>query len=60
MDKLAQHIDQAKHDVDEVPVSSRKISERFAKIERVELEEGAAGKAKVQAQAGILPGGTAE
>ena len=60
MDKLAQHIDQAKHDVDEVHVSSRKISERFAKIERVELEEGAAGKAKVQAQAGILPGGTAE
>ena len=38
MDKLAQHIDQAKHDVDEVHVSSRKISERFARIERVELE----------------------
>ncbi len=38
MDSLARHIDQAKHDVDEVHVSSRKISERFAKIERVELE----------------------
>src|SRR5688572_21078183 len=38
MDKLAQHIDQAKHDVDEVHVSSRKISERFARIERVELD----------------------
>ena len=41
MDKLAQHIEQAKHDVDEVHVSSRKISERFARIERVELEGGA-------------------
>jgi DNA recombination protein RmuC len=38
MDNLARHIDQAKNDVDEVHVSSRKISERFAKIERVELE----------------------
>jgi DNA recombination protein RmuC len=38
MDNLARHIEQAKHDVDEVHVSSRKISERFAKIERVELE----------------------
>jgi DNA recombination protein RmuC len=38
MDNLARHIEQAKNDVDEVHVSSRKISERFAKIERVELE----------------------
>ncbi len=38
MDNLARHIEQAKHDVDEVHVSSRKISERFARIERVELE----------------------
>lgn len=38
MDNLARHIDQAKNDVDEVHVSSRKITERFAKIERVELE----------------------
>jgi len=45
MDKLAQHIGQAKTDVDEVHVSSRKISERFAKIERVELEDGVPGKA---------------
>jgi DNA recombination protein RmuC len=37
MDNLARHIEQAKNDVDEVHVSSRKISERFAKIERVEL-----------------------
>ncbi len=45
MDNLARHIEQAKNDVDEVHVSSRKISERFAKIERVELEEGEAVKA---------------
>ncbi len=38
MDNLARHIDQAKKDVDEVHVSSRKISDRFARIERVELE----------------------
>jgi DNA recombination protein RmuC len=38
MDNLAKHIEQAKNDVDEVHTSSRKISERFAKIERVELE----------------------
>jgi DNA recombination protein RmuC len=38
MDNLARHIGQAKDDVDDVHVSSRKISERFAKIERVELE----------------------
>ena len=38
MDNLVRHIDQAKKDVDEVQTSSRKISERFAKIERAELE----------------------
>lgn len=38
MDKLATHIDQAKRDVDEVQISSKKISDRFAKIERVEFE----------------------
>ena len=45
MDNLARHIEQAKNDVDEVHVSSRKISERFAKIDRVELEDGGAVKA---------------
>lgn len=45
MDNLARHIEQAKNDVDDVHVSSRKISERFAKIERVELEDGAAVRA---------------
>jgi DNA recombination protein RmuC len=38
MDNLARHIEQAKNDVDEVHVSSRKITERFAKIDRVELD----------------------
>ena len=38
MDNLAKHIEQAKNDVDDVHVSSRKISERFARIERVELD----------------------
>ena len=38
MKKLAEHIRQANKDVDEVQISSRKITEQFAKIERVELE----------------------
>jgi len=38
MKKLADHIRLANKDVDEVQISSRKISERFASIERVELE----------------------
>ncbi|MBL8517528.1 MAG: DNA recombination protein RmuC [Betaproteobacteria bacterium] len=45
MDKLATHIDQAKRDVDEVQISSKKISERFAKIERVEIEAPAVSTA---------------
>jgi len=39
MKKLAEHIRQANKDVDEVQISSRKITEQFAKIERVELNE---------------------
>jgi len=38
MKKLADHIRQANKDVDDVQISSRKISEQFARIERVELE----------------------
>jgi DNA recombination protein RmuC len=38
MKKLASHIQQANTDVDEVRISSDKISRRFAQIERVELE----------------------
>ncbi len=38
MDKLAVHIKQAHDDVDNVNKSAKKISSRFEKIERVELE----------------------
>ena len=37
MEKLAQHIRQAHEDVEQVHISSRKISTRFREIERVEL-----------------------
>jgi DNA recombination protein RmuC len=39
MDNLARHIGQAHQDVSEVNISARKISGRFEKIEKVELEE---------------------
>ena len=39
MGKLAKHIRLAHNDVDEVHTSARKISSRFEKIEKVELEE---------------------
>ncbi|MBU0621159.1 MAG: DNA recombination protein RmuC [Gammaproteobacteria bacterium] len=42
MKKLAEHIRQANKDVDDVQISSRKITEQFAKIERVELDHPAA------------------
>jgi len=38
MKKLAEHIRQANKDVDDVQISSRKITEQFARIERVELD----------------------
>lgn len=38
MDKLSKHIDLAHQDVTEVNTSARKISQRFQKIEAVELE----------------------
>ncbi len=38
MRKLAEHIRQANKDVDDVAVTSKKISDRFQSIERVELE----------------------
>ncbi|MBI3902376.1 MAG: DNA recombination protein RmuC [Nitrosomonadales bacterium] len=41
MKKLADHIRQANKDVDDVQISSRKITEQFAKIERVELDHPA-------------------
>ncbi len=39
MDNLARHIRQANKDVDEVSTSAQKISDRFEKIELVELDE---------------------
>jgi len=38
MDKLATHIDQANRDVVDVNKSAKKITSRFNKIEKVELE----------------------
>jgi DNA recombination protein RmuC len=43
MKKLADHIRQANQDVEEVHVSSRKISQRFARIDAVELDVRQAG-----------------
>ncbi len=40
MNNLAKHIEQAHKDAEEVHVSSRKISSRFSRIEKVELDEG--------------------
>jgi DNA recombination protein RmuC len=39
MTNLARHIKQAHNDVEEVQVSSRKITQRFAQIEAAELGE---------------------
>ncbi|WP_457676164.1 DNA recombination protein RmuC [Thiolapillus sp.] len=39
MDKLATHIRQAHDDVKQVNISAQKISKRFVKIEKVELDE---------------------
>jgi DNA recombination protein RmuC len=38
MKRLSEHIRQANKDVDDVQISSRKISEQFAKIEAVEMQ----------------------
>ena len=38
MKKLAEHIRQANKDIDDVQISSKKITDRFIKIERVDLE----------------------
>ncbi len=42
MDKLAKHIDLAHRDVKEVHTSAGKITSRFSKIEKVELDDGEA------------------
>ena len=48
MQRLATHIDQAQKDVQDVQISSRKISDHFARIERVELDG-------VEGQIGVTP-----
>ncbi|MBS0350809.1 MAG: DNA recombination protein RmuC, partial [Proteobacteria bacterium] len=42
MDHLAKHIQQAQQDVEQVHQSSKKITSRFNKIEKVELEQNEA------------------
>jgi DNA recombination protein RmuC len=44
MNKLATHIRQAHEDVEQVNISSRKITNRFREIERVELGAQASGE----------------
>ena len=44
MKKLADHIRQAHEDVEDVQITSRKITEQFAKIERVELDSTATAR----------------
>src|SRR5574340_141679 len=46
MQNLARHIDQANRDVQEVQVTSRKITGQFARIEGVELEDEPPGLAE--------------
>jgi DNA recombination protein RmuC len=53
MRKLADHIRQAGKDVEEVSITSRKITEKFAAIERAELP--GAETAEPQAGASVLP-----
>lgn len=47
MDDLAKHIGQAQKDVEQVHISSRKISERFQKIEKAELDPPAPAVAQI-------------
>ena len=47
MSNLSKHINQASKDVEEVHISSKKITDRFAKIERVELENANVPKLEI-------------
>ncbi|MDH5528013.1 MAG: DNA recombination protein RmuC [Nitrospirota bacterium] len=49
MDKLATHIDQAHRDVEDVGKSARKITSRFEKIEKVQIEAPQGGPVKALA-----------
>ena len=39
MDKLSKHIDQAHHDMNDVQISAKKITQQFQKIEAAEFQE---------------------
>ena len=52
MTKLATHIRQAHEDVEQVSISSRKITNRFREIERVELGAKASGELPLEPEAG--------
>lgn len=39
MGNLARHIDQAQQDVKDVQISAEKITQRFTKIEKVEINQ---------------------
>ena len=47
MNSLAKHIDQAHGDIQDVQTSAKKITSRFIKIERVDLEKND-GKEKLE------------
>ncbi len=49
MDQLAKHFEQTQGDIKEVQTSARKITSRFIKIEKVELEHPEAAKIEVEA-----------
>jgi|GEM_PF-472762 len=54
MKKLAEHIRMANKDVDEVAITSRKISDRFQSIERVELEKSALNEEAIAVQPNLV------
>ena len=53
MDNLARHISQAHQDVSEVNISARKISNRFERIEKVDLQEKQGPELPVFRQPGL-------
>lgn len=55
MERLSQHIRQANRDVEEAQLSARRISARFERIERVELDELALSDEAQQQKSGVAP-----
>lgn len=60
MNKLSLHIGQAHKDVELVNTSARKITSRFEKIEKVELEEGPRPELPVAGESDSMPEETGE